>query len=398
MTMQPLKIGIDGRCLEGNRTGTGRYLENLLRYFGKNPDFVFFLYFKHEIPGDAYFQENSYKLRRLGSPLGFESNAWFTHVSLPRALKQDGVDLLFAPSYIAPWSCPVPVVLTLHDISYEVHPEWTPMFGHFLLGSVSKHAAKKAARILTISQFSKKEIVRLYGIPEERITVTLLAPNAEFNQPISPEEEADILKKFGVGSDFLLSVGNLINRRYPLETLDAFAACAKKIKGLEFVLVGPDRTHPPLNIARRIKEVNKSLGRNAVLHIISVSDKELAVLYRKAKALVWLSAYEGFGLPPLEAMSCGTPVITSNTSSLPEVAGDAAIRISDPAGAISSTSGVFLPAGPTVGSITDAIARVLTDQALREWFIKKGKERAQKFSWETAANQTLAIFKEILKK
>ncbi|MDO8557622.1 MAG: glycosyltransferase family 1 protein [bacterium] len=395
---QVLKIGIDGRCLEGNRTGAGRYLENLLRYFGKDQGFAFYLYFKHEIPTDAYFQENSYKLRRLGSPLGFESNAWFTHVSLPRALKQDNVDMLFAPSYVAPWFCPIPTVLTLHDISYEAHPEWTPVLGRFLLGSVSKHAAKKAARIITISQFSKSEIMRLYAIPDPHITLTLLAPNGNFNQVVAPEEEADILKKLGVAGDFMLSVGTLINRRYPLETLRAFEACAKRIQGLKFVLVGPDRTYPPLEIARHIKEVNEKFGENAVFHIISVSDRELAVLYRKARALIWLSAYEGFGLPVLEAMALGTPVITSNTSSLPEVAGDAALRLSNPSGAVSSTSGVSLSAGPTVGSIADAMIKVSTDQVLRGWLIRKGRERAQKFSWELAANQTLSVFKQVLQK
>src|SRR3989338_3646430 len=177
-------IGIDARCLEGNRTGTGRYLFNLLRHFGKSADFSFHLYFKHEIPTDAYFQEYAYKLQRLESPLGFESNVYFTHVQLPTALKRDGVNILFAPAYIAPWNSPVPTVVALHDISYSSHQEWTTIQDQILLGAVSKHAAKKAAHSITISQFSKKEIMRLYSTAENRITVTPLAPDMELAHDI----------------------------------------------------------------------------------------------------------------------------------------------------------------------------------------------------------------------
>ena len=400
-------IGIDARCLEGNRTGTGRYLFNLLRHFGQSADFSFYLYFKHEIPVDAYFQEYAYKLQRLEPSLGFESNAYFTHVQLPAALKRDRVAVLFAPAYIAPWNSPVPTVVALHDISYSSHPEWTNFQGHILLGAVSKHAARKAAHVITISQFSKREIMRVYGITEDRITITPLASDVDLVREIPDAERTAVLEKLGVGGNFIFSVGNLINRRYPAQTLEAFFAVARKIPTLQLVLVGVDRTHPSLGIAQHVECINKALGRfavrptgrdslQAVVHLAHASDKELAVLYHASKALVWLSSYEGFGLPPLEAMAVGTPVITSNTSSLPEVVGDAAIKIGEPAAARSSTGGISVSVGPSVGSIADAMHRVLTDETLRNWLIAKGKARAQQFSWKTAADATLEVFRRIL--
>lgn len=387
------KIGIDARCLEGARTGTGRYLSNLLRYFGSATDLEFYLYFKHEIPTDAYFQEFSYKLKLLTPMLGRESNTLFTHLLLPRAMREDGIGLLFAPSYVASWNSPVPMVLTLHDISYEAHPEWTPLMDRVFLRMVSKHAAKKAARIITVSEFSKREIARLYTIPADRIAVTPLAPDPDLGTMLGEAEENRVLEKLGVGENFLLSVGTLINRRYPLETLYAFAAVAKKMPALQLVFVGGDRTHPPLGIAKHIDRVNAELGRHAVIVLPFVSDQELALLYRKAKVLVWLSAYEGFGLPPLEALAASTPVITSNTSSLPEVVGEAALKIGNPLGATSSTGGVGVEDGPLVGSIVDAMEKILIDEALRTWFIAKGEAQVQKFSWEKTAEQTLEVFR-----
>lgn len=389
-----IKIGIDGRCLEGIRTGTGRYLANLLKYFGEVTDARFYLYFKHEIPTDAYFREEIFTLRRLTPFWGIESNALFTHRLLPRALKRDGIDLLFAPSYIAPRLVPVPFVLTLHDISYEAHPEWTKPRDQALLRRVSRHAALRAKIIITVSEFSKKEIIRLYGIPEDRIVVTHLAADMDLGQPVVEADEKEILAKCGLVGDFVLSMGTLINRRMPLETLYGFAGAAKRIPTLQLLFVGSDRTWPALDVSGHIDRVNAALGRVAVVQVASANDRELSVLYRKAKMLIWLSSYEGFGLPPIEAMAAGIPVLTSHTSSLPEVVGGAAVRIGHPAGASSATGGVELDEGPTIGAVSDAIHRLFADEPFRQWLIAKGKERAAQFSWQKTAEATLAVLRE----
>ena len=159
------------------------------------------------------------------------------------------------------------------------------------------------------------------------------------------------------------------------------------------LFIGPDRTQPPLEIASHIDRVNASLGRVAAVQIAEADDRQLSVLYRKAKMLVWLSSYEGFGLPPIEAMAAGTPVITSHTSSLPEVVGSAAVRIGHPAGATSATGGVELEEGPMIGAVSDVIKRLLTDEPFRQWLITKGKERAAQFSWQTTAEDTLAVLR-----
>jgi glycosyltransferase involved in cell wall biosynthesis len=382
-------IAIDARCMEESPTGTGRYLLNLLKEFAKMADagdlpFGVVLYFKSSMPDIAVLQNRVFEKKCLRPLFGRESNAIFTHILLPRALKRDRAKALFSPAYIAPWFCPVPIALTLHDISYEAHPEWSPSADRFLLRAVSRHAARNAAAIITISEFSKSEIARLYGMDAGRIRITPLAAD----QALASEPPAGTAERFladhGIGKTFVFSVGNMINRRYPIETLRAFEYVARTNPEAQIVLAGIDRTHPSLNIERAISKTNDVLGRKAALCIPRVSDAELAILYHRAKALVWLSSYEGFGLPPMEAMLAGTPVITSNASSIPEVVGDAAILIKE------------TPAGPDVAALESAMEKVLTDEDLRRLLIEKGKDRARLFSWKKTAELTRKIITDTI--
>lgn len=388
---QSKKIAIDARALEGRPTGVGRYLSNLLKHFGnteiledvfgENPP-TFYLYFKHAVPDLDILKSDVFIKRRLAPLLGRESNAAFTHILLPQALRKDRVDLFFAPSYVAPFSGASNLVLTLHDISYEAHPEWVRPADRILLRFASKWAAKRARHILVPSAFSKKEVMRLYRIPGDRITVVPLAADPVFAQIISPAEEKQTLEKFGVAAGkYLLFVGHIINRRHPIEMLEAFTAIGKEFPDLSLLFVGPDRTYPPLGIDNAIEQTNRTIGRGAVRHVTGTDDRELAALYRKASCLLWPSSYEGFGLPPLEALSLGTPVITTNATSLPGVVGDAALRLAEPL---------------TASNLVDAIRCVLKDETLRAFLKKKAETQAKKFFWERTARETLGVFRQVL--
>lgn len=387
----PPKIAVDGRPLEKPRTGVGRYLASLLRHFsdatilqdvfGKSRP-TFFCYFKSAVPDLASLQNPVFVKKRLRPLLGVPSNAVFTHWLLPRALRQDHCDLFFAPSYIAPLWGVRRLVLTLHDISYEAHPEWIGLSDRLFLRFVSRRAAKRASRILVPSEFSRSEIVRRYRASTGRVSVTALAADPALSDAIvSPAEERRMLEVLCPSSRFILFVGHLINRRYPLEIIGAFAAAAKAFPDLSLVLIGPDRTHPPLGIRREIERVNARLGRRAIAQTTGVNDRTLAVLYRRAACLVWPSAYEGFGLPPLEALTMGTPVITTNGSSLPEVVDRAAIR---------------LPLPLTVPALADALGQVLSSAQLRNFLKAKAQAHVKNFSWEQTARRTLATMREAL--
>jgi glycosyltransferase involved in cell wall biosynthesis len=338
-----MRIGIDAHSLEENKTGVSRYLFNLLRYWPKQ-DIV--LYFKNKIPDDI----------PSGKVLNTNSNALFIHYFLPKAAKKDKVDILFCPGYIAPVFYKGDIALVLHDIIYEARPDlynWPSVFDKILLKKVSKISAKKAKIIFTCSQFSKNEIIKYYKINPDKIFAIPLAADEKF-------------KKFGRATSenkFIFYIGALIKRRFITEMIRAFKKLSDKLPNYKFLIVGKNYT-------------NQQIKGNRIIHKNYVDEKDLPLLYNSADLFIWLSSYEGFGLPPLEAMACGTPVVTTKMGSLPETVGDAALFVKNP---------------KNIDEIAQAIYKGLTDKNLREKLIKKGLEQARKFSWEKTAQETLKI-------
>ncbi len=369
-----MKIGIDCHNLETKRTGTGRYLMNLLKYWAKeNAEIV--LYFKNQIPDDIPESKNfQKKILKSGS------NFWFEHILLPKAIKKDGIKIFFSPSYILPIRMPkgVKTAVAIHDISYEAHPEWYSWQNRILLCWISKKSAKKADMIFACSEFTKNEILKYYPssrgagkIDEKKIFVIPLAAGEEFT-PYHSIEGAE----YGIKDKFIFFAGAIFQRRFILETIEAFKKIAARLPEYQFLISGPNYTQPFIDIDNLIKKANQEIGREAVLHIDYVSDKDLVNLYNAADLFIWLSSYEGFGLPPLEAMACGTPVITTKMASLPETVGDAAMYVEDPR---------------NIDEIVHAISKVLSNEKTRNWLIEEGLKQSQKFSWRKTAEQTLKL-------
>lgn len=403
-------IGIDARSLEGNRTGVGRYLLNLLKEWVKNchcefreaersnpvcvpPEasarrvdgdkragflatlgmtegLKFVLYFKDEIPVDlprADFFE--FKL------LNVASNAKFVHWNLPKAAKKDKIDILFCPEYVAPLCYKGKIALTLHDIVYEAHPEWFSWKSpadKILLKWVSKKSAQKAAVIFTISEFSRQEIIEYFKIDSKKIILAYLGVDPEFSASGFAENDLkEIKNKYGL-EKFILSVGSIFDRRHLPEIIESFARGAAG-NNWRFLIVGQDRTFKK-NIDKLIKEKNSALGREAILRVDFASDSDLKSLYNACAFFIYLSDYEGFGLPPLEAMACGAPVITSAAASLKEVVGGASIMIRD---------------NSNVEEIGLAMGKLMKDDNLRKELSEKGKIRSAELSWKECAEKTL---------
>ena len=351
-----MKIGIDCHNLEGKRTGTGRYLMNLLKYWAdENAEFI--LYFKNKIPNDIP-ESNNFQKKVLKS----SSNALFIHYFLPRAAKKDGVGILFCPNYIAPFFYNGDIALALHDIIYEARPDlynWPSIFDRILLKKVSKISAKKAKIIFTCSEFTKNEIINYYKINPEKIFVIPLAADEKFKNV--GYSTSNIKKKF------VLYVGDIIKRRFVPETIKAFKflekTCPELAEGYKFLIIGRNR-------------IGQQISQNNIIHKDYVSEDDLVLLYNAADLFVWLSSYEGFGLPPLEAMASKTPVLSTKKTSLAEVLGDYPIWVENP---------------EDVDEISDKMLKILKDENLRNEMIKKGLEQAQKFSWQRTAEETLRI-------
>jgi glycosyltransferase involved in cell wall biosynthesis len=354
-------IGIDTHDLEGRPTGVGRVLINLLRQwdsFDLPSDLKFILYFKKEIPNLDLSECFEKKL------LGSKSNALFIHWFLPRAAQKDKVDILFCPGYVGPVYYRGKIALILHDIIYQARPElynWPSVWDKILLKWVSRKAAQKAKIILTPSEFSKQEILRCYQVRPEKVFSIPLAVDESFQQINDPDKLAEVKRRYQIKDKFILSVGSIFNRRHLPEVIKAFEKVAQKLTNYQFLIIGQNYT-------------NQRLFGRAILHQDYLKGRDLNVLYNAADLLVWLSDYEGFGLPVLEAMACGTPVVTSPLGSIPEVAGEAAIYVQD---------------NSNVQEISQAIYQGLTDEDLRQKLIAGGLAQAKKFSWQRCARSTL---------
>ncbi len=365
-----MRVGIDGRAFTSPAAGVRRYLEGLvpaLHAQDDPPEIVALGGDPGRLPaGVAHVEE----------PPHPPTNAGWAIVGLPRAAARAGVDVIHAPAYTAPLWAGVPVVLTIHDVSYERHPEWYPYRRDWLRRAFYRRSARAAAHILTDSTFSAREIAAAYGIPAAAMTVAPLGVSGAFapHIPGMPRELPT-----GVAAPFLLHVGDLHERRNLRLVLDAVLAARRHAGArppLSLVLAGIDR-----GIGDGLRTAAAAAGApDAVVLLGGVSENRLQQLYRSATALVYPSRYEGFGLPALEAMACGTPVLASRAASLPEVVGDAGLLL-DP------------DDGP---GWTDAIAMLLNDDDLRARMTAAGLKRAATFTWARTARITLDVYRRVV--
>ncbi len=301
------------------------------------------------------------------------TNLGWTLVGLPRAARRAAVDLIHAPAYTAPWWSPVPVVVTVHDITYELHPQWYPYRRDRLRRAFYRRSAKGAARVLTVSRFSATEISQAYHIAPERITVTPLGVDDAF---APGDVEAALELPSAVAAPYLLHVGDLHERRNLAMLVEVLLAARRQfgaLSALSLVLVGAD-----LGVGEDLRRsATRGGAADAVVQLGAVSEQQLKALYRRATAFVYPSLYEGFGLPLLEAMKSGAPVIASSAASIPEVVGDAGLLVD--------------PRDPQAW--TQAIVRVVGDEHQRARMRSAGLSRAAEFTWRRTAMLTLEAYR-----
>jgi len=297
-------------------------------------------------------------------------------VGLPWLARRLGASLVHC-TYVTPPRCPVPTVVTVHDVSFARHPEWFTRRDRALLGTAVPYSARRARAVIAPSEHARREIVELLGIPDQRVHVTPEACGREF-RPVAAAERAEALRRAGLEGPYVLSLGNLQPRKNLARLLEAWrrlrdAGC---LDGHRLVLAGGahGKREP---VARLVAEAG--LGDTVVLPGY-VPQADLPGLYSGATAFVYPSLYEGFGLPVLEAMACGAPVASSGAASLPEVAGDAALLF-DPLDA---------------EGIAASLGALLADEALRAALAARGFSRAANFSWAACARSTLAAYEAAL--
>jgi len=353
-----MRVALNAHFFHHPGTGSGQYLQHLLRYFKQDALAV------DAVP---LFQPSVADVRKV----------WWEQFGFPRAAHRSGAAIHHVPYFAPPLVPTRPTVVTIHDLIPLILPEYVTSPLVRLYNVLVSRAARHACLILVDSIASKRDVVRLLGIPDQRVRVIYLAPDESVLRPVSNEEKATVRRKYGLSEYFVLYLGGLDKRKNVPALMRALAAVPPEVKW-QLAISGRVRTdNAPL--FPNLPAIAAQLGiQDKVVFLGFAPDEDKPALMHAATCFAFPSLYEGFGMDHLEAMACGTPVICSNRSSLPELTGDGGITI-DPDD---------LPA------FTDALRRVLTDAELRADLSQRGLAQAAMFTWARTAQQTSAAYCE----
>lgn len=364
-----MRLGIEATPILGDRGGVGWYLYYLLRALvDLKDDYELFCYvepgFRDRLAWEPWMDDARLRWREA------------TRSAMRWCGLRDRLDLFHGPNFRLRTQGRFGGVVTIHDLWMDRHPEYSPKLFPQRSSQHTRRAAWEARRVITDSYASAREINELYGLPMERIVVVHCGISEEFRPSVDPAAIAALRAKLSLSADqgYVLFIGGADPRKNHRGLLQAAAQIRPQLKGRKIVLVG-DAVH-------RHGDYQQSAAEFGVSDLVVCPGRlrmeELRVLYSHTDAFVFPSLYEGFGMPVLEAMACGAPVITSNRSSLLEVAGDAALLVN--------------PEAPD--QIAAAVVRLLNDDHLRQQLTRRGCERIHRFSWATAAKEVMGVYRD----
>jgi glycosyltransferase involved in cell wall biosynthesis len=368
-----MRIAIDARKLHD--FGIGTYIRNILAELARLDQSTEFIVLCR--PGEQEFTSGlGPNFRAVVEPANPYSVG--EQFRVPLSLARERVSLLHEPHYVLPALTRCPSVVTIHDCIHLMFPQHLPhRLAHPYARTSMWVATRKADRILTVSEASKRDILRFFDVPAHKITVVPNAIDERFLSPLDEEQVDRVRQRYQLNHPFALYVGNIKPHKNVDRLIEAFGrARARGLEDLRLIIIGDELSkYPGLRQAVHRHRLDKHVRFFGFQPIGTLS-----VFYRLAQVFVFPSLYEGFGLPPLEAMACGTPVVTSNLSSMPEVTGGAALLVD--------------PTDPD--AIADGIVRASIEPALRAELIAKGLARARQFSWAESARRIHGIYMEVL--
>jgi len=365
-------VAVDLRALVPEATGIGIYTRSLLTALARRPRPLRYLGMAHARPrGTAEVEAAGIEVEVQPAPLG----VWWQQWALPRRLRRGDVDLLFSPLQTLPLSCPVPAVVTVHDLTVLLRPEdhrfkvrWSQL--PFLARSLAR-----ARRVIAVSHATADDL--LFQFPDCRGKLRVIHHGVDpASRPAAAEPVARLREELGAPRGYLLFVGPLEPRKNLAPLLTAWESRAADAPDFPpLLLAGGEGWH-----SRRLRRRIAALRPRGLRHLGRVDAGRLVELFQAATAFAYPSLYEGFGLPVLEAMACGVPCVTSDLSSLPEVAGRAALTV-DPRNA---------------AALAAALRRLVADRALAAELAGRGVERAAGFTWQRAAAETEETLRDAL--
>lgn len=369
-----MKVALNVRSFE-NRGGIGRYtralVQNLIKLY---PDDFFSLISNSDTDISFLPPNKNWKFTHIGGP---SNRILWERFSLAKAVNDINPDVFHNPDYTIPPGIKVPSVVTVHDLSFKYFPTGVKLKSRMLYNALTPKSVMKARIVIADSKFTKSEIVRAGWKSQDDIRVVYLGVNEIYFDDMPNDELQLVLTQFELEPGYILYLGALDKRKNITAIVKAYSELKNKLKTLpRLVLAGED-----IGAASEITSLILQLGLgNDVKRIGFIQPEYLKAIYSAAKIFVFPSYYEGFGLPPLEAMACGVPVITSDRASLPEVVGDAGICIS-----IDSTVG-----------LSESMELLLADENVYADLSEKGKMQAGKFTWPKVAEEVMNVYREVV--
>lgn len=367
-----MRIGLDARLIYYQPAGISRYTWHLLQAMAEldaQDEFLVFQHRKHRTP---LVNQANFRRVTLLAPAHHRLEQYFLSVELPRF----GLDVLHSTDFIPPLYTSTKSVITVHDLAFLHYPHFLTSQSAAYYGQIDK-AVVHARHVIVPSEHTRHDLIGQMGAPSDKVSVIYEAANPSFRPiPVEPARQA-MRKKYDIPDTYVFFVGTIEPRKNIAGLLQSFHLLRTKY----------GRTDVGLVIAggkgwlfdETLEQVRQLHLEDSTFFLGRVGDEELHQLYVGARAHIHPAYYEGFGLPPLEAMACGTPTIVSNVSSLPEVVGDAALLVNP----------------NDREEIAVAMDRLLSDDALHAELRAKGLQRAQLFSWERAARQTLEVYRKV---
>jgi glycosyltransferase involved in cell wall biosynthesis len=383
-----MRIGIDARFLTHPQPGGFKtYTENLVTALANlDRENEYFLYLDRK-PGtlDLIPTQPNFHCRVIAGSLPIVGFPWREQIQLPLQASADHIDLFHAPCLTAPVYLKCPLVITVHDMIWAF-PKRFSQKGTFSIKRrimewynyiVPAYATRQAAAIITVSHAARESIIEHLGFPVDKIHVAWEAARPSFTQVSDVECLDAVRNKYGLHSKFILAIGSADPRKNISTLIEAYSLLPSELREEYCLAIVWAHSHLTDGLSRQVS----GLGLNGkVQFLANVNNEDLGLLYNSAALFVFPSLYEGFGLPLLEAMACGAPVVAANTSSIPEIAYDAAL---------------FFEAKDARG-MSETIALVLSNERLKSDLIQKGLKRNAIFSWEKCAGETLSVYKKVL--
>ena len=371
-----MKIGFDAKRAFLNRTGLGNYSRNTLNALKKNfPEHKYIL-FTPEIRKDIFPEQESFEIYSPDNPTTRILRSLWRSISLTRILKKQEIDLFHGLSNELPagiQKSKVRSIVTIHDLIFMRFPGFYKPIDRKIYYQKVKFATEFADKIIAISHQTKNDIVNYLKVNPQKIEVVYQPVSNKFFESANEKLQEQTIKKYGIPDKYILSLGTIESRKNHLNILKAIQQ--GKVE-TPLVIVGRSTTH----VQKLLDFITEHQMEDKVYFLDQVPDEDLPSLYNKAELLAYISFFEGFGLPIIEAMASGCPVVTSNISCLPEIADDAAL-FCDP---------------ENINDIGEKIMKVLTDSKLKKTLIEKGKERAKTFSPQVAVKTLMEVYQKVM--